>query len=278
MTAFLSRTDDLLRGRLEPLAVPVGAPPGAGARGRPATAGRALAHLLATVVLFGLFYGAVMGAYGAFARAEPPAPPRPPAPHASVNTTRPRLPARGARAHRVSPNLGLQMLYSAVKVPLLLLVTFALSLPSFFVLNTVLGVRGDFGRVMQGLVATQAGLTVVLAALAPLTAFWYASVPDYSAALLFNAAAFGVASLAAQWILRRYYRPLVALNPRHRALLRGWVVIYAFVGIQMAWLLRPFIGDPHTPTAFFRADAWGNAYVELARVASRAVEEMLNAE
>ena len=71
---------------------------------------------------------------------------------------------------------------------------------------------------------------------------------------------------------RRYlYRPLVARNPRHRMLLRGWLVIYAFVGIQMGWVLRPFIGDPDSPTRFFRQGAWGNAYVELGRIISRVI-------
>ena len=27
-------------------------------------------------------------------------------------------------------------------------------------------------------------------------------------------------------------------------MLRTWLVIYVFVGIQMGWVLRPFIGDP----------------------------------
>jgi hypothetical protein len=40
-------------------------------------------------------------------------------------------------------------------------------------------------------------------------------------------------------------------------------LIYAFVGIQMGWVLRPFIGQPGVPTTFFRPGAWGNAYVEL---------------
>jgi len=237
MTSFLLRTDDLLRGRLD--SKPVSAASGA------VKPRRVLGHLLVTVLAFGLFYGAVMGAFGAFA-------------HAGLSRA----------AHSDLPR---QMLYSALKVPLLLLVTFGLSLPSFFVLNTVLGVRGDFSRVLQGLIATQAVLTTVLASLAPLTAFWYAAAPDYNGALLFNAAAFGVASLAAQRLLRRTYRPLVAADPRHRILLRLWIVIYAFVGIQMAWVLRPFIGDPHTPTGFFRHDAWGNAYEQFARALAHAV-------
>jgi len=36
-----------------------------------------------------------------------------------------------------------QLLYSGVKVPLLMLVTFGLCLPSFFVLNTVAGLRDE---------------------------------------------------------------------------------------------------------------------------------------
>jgi len=63
----------------------------------------------------------------------------------------------------------------------------------------------------------------------------------------------------------------VAANPRHRVLLRLWLVIYAFVGIQMAWVLRPFIGSPNTATGFFRQDAWGNAYEQFARMLAHAV-------
>jgi hypothetical protein len=36
-----------------------------------------------------------------------------------------------------------------------------------------------------------------------------------------------------------------------------------FVAIQCSWIFRPFLGDPARPVEFFRADAWGNAYVEL---------------
>ena len=192
-----------------------------------------LAHLFACVVLFGVAYGGVMGTFGGF---------------------------RGERI--------LQVLYSGLKVPLLLLVTFALSLPSFFVLNTILGVREDFGRVLRALVAAQAVLAIVLASLAPFTALWYASVGDYEAAVLFNAVMFAVASFAAQAVLRRMYRPLIASSPRHRTLLRAWVVLFAFVGIQMGWVLRPFVGSPNSPTRFFREDKWGNAYVQVAKMAS----------
>ena len=105
--------------------------------------------------------------------------------------------------------------------------------------------------------------------LAPFTVVWYVSSTDYPSAILFNAVMFGVATAAAQVVVRRYYGPLIRRSSRHRLLLRFWFVLYAFVGIQMAWVLRPFIGDPHQPVEFFRSGAWGNAYVVLAHLIVR---------
>ena len=39
---------------------------------------------------------------------------------------------------------------------------------------------------------------------------------------------------------------------RARIIFRLWVIIYALVGAQMGWLLRPFIGSPDLPFAWFR--------------------------
>jgi hypothetical protein len=164
-----------------------------------------------------------------------------------------------------------QLLYSGIKVPLLLLATFLLCLPSFFVINTVAGLRDDFGRVLRALIGTQSCVTVILASLAPFTAVWYLSCADYRLALLFNALMFAIASFAAQVVVGRYYRPLIRRAPRHRLLLRVWLLLYVFVGIQMAWVLRPFIGDPDLPVAFVRAEAWGNAYVVVASLIAHAI-------
>jgi hypothetical protein len=82
---------------------------------------------------------------------------------------------------------------------------------------------------------------------------------------------FAVASVTAQWVLRRRYGPLIARRPRHRLLLRAWLGIYIFVGIQMAWVLRPFVGSPDLPVQFFRKEAWGNAYEFIAHIIWRAL-------
>jgi hypothetical protein len=181
--------------------------------------------LILAIVFYGMFYGGVMGSYG------------------------------GVSGLRLW-----QAVYSAVKVPFLMITTFLLSLPSFFVLNTLFGLRDDFARVVRALISTQAGLTVILSALAPFTAFWYVSGSNYEPAILFNGMMFAVASFSAQWMLRREYIPLIESNPKHRWMLRTWIVIYVFVGIQMGWVLRPFIGNPKAPVQFFREGSWSNAY------------------
>lgn len=183
--------------------------------------------LLCVIVTCGCSYGAVMGSY----------------------SSRP-----------------LQMLYSASKMPLLFGCTFLVSLPAFYVLNTLAGLRDDFGRVLHALTATQAGLSIILLSFAPITLFWYQSIQDYSMAVALNAVTFGIASVTAQRLLVRFYAPLVAANSTHRVMLRVWLVIFAFVGIQMGWVLRPFIGSPSRPPAFLRTGEWSNAYVAVTRL------------
>ena len=164
-----------------------------------------------------------------------------------------------------------QVLFSAVKSPLLIATTFALTVPSFVVLNLLLGLGRDLRDVVRALAATQVAVAVGLVSLAPLTLLWYVSDPAYDHALLFNAAAFAVASGAAQRPLRRLYRPLIARNRLHARMLVVWLSVYAFVGIQGGWVMRPFIGKPDAPAEFLRPDKWDNAYVIVARLAWHAV-------
>lgn len=198
----------------------------------------ATATLLVCILLFGLTYGAVMGSYA------------------------------GLRGE-----FWLQAVYSAIKVPLMLIATFSISLPSFFVLNTLLGLRCDFPLALRAVMATQAALAVVLASLAPLTSFCYLSGVTYSTAVGLNGVMFAIASFSAQLVLRGYYRPLITRRPAHRWMVRVWAVLYMLVGIQMAWILRPFIGDPTSRVEFFRHDRWDNAYLIVGRLVWRILVE-----
>ena len=178
-----------------------------------------------TSVVFGLLYGAAMGCFN------------------------------GLGSERWA-----QIFFSASKVPLLLIVSFGFALPPFFVMNTLLGVREDFGLVLRAILETQAGVAIILASLAPFTLGFYLSDSNYEGAVLCNFFMFALASFSAQIILRRSYHSLITRRPIHRRLMWAWLACYGFVGVQMGWVLRPFIGAPNEPTRFFREGVWGNVY------------------
>jgi hypothetical protein len=165
----------------------------------------------------------------------------------------------------------LQSLFAGIKVPLFLGVSTLICLPSFYVVNTLLGLREDFRAAFRGILAAQATLAVCLAALAPVTLVLYLSISRYPMAVFLNGIQFAVATLAGQMTLARHYGPLEAARPRHRIGKYTWFGVYVFVAIQMAWVLRPFVGSPGFPTQFFREDAWSNAYVRVFLTISKAL-------
>ena len=201
--------------------------------------GRAV-QLLAFTLLFSALYGVMMGSFGLFASGQP------------------RLAAYCAIV--------------AVKTPMLLLTTFVLCLPSFFVLNALAGLRDDFAEALRAVLGSLACLAVVLAAFGPVTLFLYLCTSYYDAAILLNGLVFAIAAVASLKVSRRYYGPLIRRSPRHRAMMLFWFGIYIFVAIQMAWTLRPFIGDPNpeVPVVFLRSTEFDNAYVEVFRILAQA--------
>ena len=54
-----------------------------------------------------------------------------------------------------------------------------------------------------------------------------------------------------------------------RNVVRLWILIYAFVGSQMAWTLRPFIGAPSMQFELFRqlgGNFYGNIFASIGEI------------
>jgi len=186
-----------------------------------------------------------------------------------------------------------QVLASALKVPLLFLLTLAVTFPSLYVFNALGGSRLSLPSVFRLLIAAMSVTLAVLASFGPITAFFAVSTENYSFMVLLNVALFGVAGLLGLvFLLQTLHRlslidemtglpplpsaqpdagkdaapprgqndPAGALDrvPGHvlgahvKAVFRCWIVVFALVGAQMAWVLRPFIGDPHRPFMWLR--------------------------
>ena len=156
-----------------------------------------------------------------------------------------------------------QCLLSAVKVPLLLLLSAATCLPAFLTIHALLGLRSDMNALLRAVLAAMATFAVTLASLGPVLVLLYLSVRDYSVARLASGAAFAVACVPAQAVFAEHFRPLLAKQQQHGMALLAWLLLYCFVTFQLAWLLSPFVGSPDLPVRLFRDDAFGNAYVEV---------------
>lgn len=155
------------------------------------------------------------------------------------------------------------VLLSAFKLPLFLALAAALTFPAMRVLYTLWGLGHEFPLAVRALTAGQAVLTAILAALAPFTLLGYVSGLSYRGALLWNVGLFALAGCIAQRTVREHLRDLVRRDARHLRLWQIGFAMWAFIAVQLAWNLRPFIGSPDIAPQFFRSDAFTNVYMNL---------------
>ena len=195
---------------------------------RPDAPAMALPKLAVLVALCGAIQGAIMGSYASFNGGSP-----------------------------------LFVLWAAFKVPLFLGVAAGLCFPALRVLYYLLGLSDEFGPTIRAFAAAQAAFAAILAALSPFVLVFYASGLSYRGALVLNMIVFAVAGIAAQGVARGRLQTLLARDNRHLKLWVTGFAIWAFVAIQLAWNLRPFIGSPENPIEFLRPDAFSNVYLGL---------------
>jgi hypothetical protein len=181
---------------------------------------------------------------------------------------------------RGGPGSGLQLLATALKVPLLFLLTLLVTLPSLYVLSALARSRLSFTHTVRLLLAAVTVNLALLASLGPVTAFFTLSTESYPFMILLNVAFFAISGLVGLVFLRKALdvvfepepmaaspsagagpvagttaaRALEAMPRQDSAgrVFNAWTLIYAVVGAQMGWILRPFIGAPSEPFQWFR--------------------------
>lgn len=137
---------------------------------------------------------------------------------------------------------GMQVLFCAVKLPMVLIGTLVLCAPAFVAIARATRVAISARAVIALTLGASARFALVLAGLAPvvwLVHGWF----DYHGVVLTIVGTCVIAGIAAAALL---FSGLVrAPGP---GLLTGlaFVVVYAVVGAQSAWLLRPFVVRPRT--------------------------------
>jgi hypothetical protein len=112
-------------------------------------------------------------------------------------------------------------------------------------------------------------MAVLLLSFASIALFFILTAGGYQFFKLLNVFFFAVAGIAGMLFLAQGMRVVSAADQEQgRAgrwlVLRLWIVLYAFVGSQMAWTLRPFVGYPDAKFELIR-QLGGNFYAEVFR-------------
>jgi len=257
MVKWLKELDEVLRGqKADPRMLAAG------------TAHIHISPLVAASVALGIIYGICMGLYAVATR---------------------------------TPPCFAQLAASALKVPALFFLTLVVTFPSLYVFSALLGVRLGPKDTLRLIVVPVTINLAVLASLGPITAFFTLSTTGYPFMKLLNVFFFAVAGLIGLKILLAMLSslevaqmPLAGMpsepekakqpatdadkttpaKPLPQPVSRGrtaasktflvWVAIYAMVGAQMGWILRPFVGSPDLPFQLFR-NREANFFVDVFR-------------
>jgi len=155
-----------------------------------------------------------------------------------------------------SYNSLLQAVSSAVKVPLLFLLALVICYPALFIFNILLGSQLRFGQSLA-MILSAFGLTAcVLASFAPIALFFMLIGSSYTFLRLLHVVIFSVSALAGMKTLNDgliYACEKYSVYPRQGVrVFKVWVLIFAFVGTQLAWNLRPFVGNKELEFQLFR--------------------------
>ncbi|MBI1306715.1 MAG: hypothetical protein GC181_08885 [Bacteroidetes bacterium] len=149
-----------------------------------------------------------------------------------------------------------QSLSSGIKLVVMLFSVMLICFPSFFIIQRVLGSRMKFWQmtmiVMSGFILT----SVIVLSFTPIIIFFMAIGSRYHFLQLLHVAIFIFGGF---WGLRlmvdalKYACEQKNIYPQTGvSVFKVWIVIMAFVSIQLAWNLRPFVGQRGEEFKIFR--------------------------
>lgn len=157
-----------------------------------------------------------------------------------------------------------QALISGVKLWMLYTMTLVICFPSFYIVQLILGSKVGIKQLAVILLSGFVMTTTVMVAFAPIVLFFQMSADNYHFLQLLHVFIFAFSGFFGMRLVLESLKgafeetgvyPKIGLSA-----FRIWVVIFAFVGIQLSWNLRPFMGSKDMKFELFRSDTQGNFY------------------
>jgi hypothetical protein len=155
-------------------------------------------------------------------------------------------------------------LVSCVKMPFLFLLSLAVCFYPLYVLNCVLGPRLSVRQTVRLLLVAISANAAALGSYGPVSLFFTLTAfdKDYHFLIIMHVVVFGFAGIASLFVIALAFRAAAAelRKPLRPVFIIAWGLLYAFVGTQMSWVLRPWVGCKGVPYTFFRTV--GGSFIE----------------
>ncbi|MBI2435687.1 MAG: hypothetical protein HYV26_22765 [Candidatus Hydrogenedentes bacterium] len=145
---------------------------------------------------------------------------------------------------------------SMLKLPALYLCSIAVSVPSLYALNCLLGPRLHFDQCLRLVLLSISANAVALGSYAPVSYFFVLTSYEstYFFLIMMHVAVFALSGFLSVGVILMISRATARVGgtPFHPGIMLAWGIIYGLVGSQMSWFLRPWVGSPAEAYTLFR--------------------------
>lgn len=159
-----------------------------------------------------------------------------------------------------------QSLSSAVKFPVLFLATLVVCSPTLYFFNVLAGSNQSLTQNTALMLTAITVTAVLLLSFTPILLFFLLTTNNYPFFKLLNVVFCAISGFTGVLFLSQGMDIVAAASKEgagaRRNVVRLWIILYAFVGSQMAWTLRPFVGAPSMKFELFR-QLGGNFYTNV---------------
>jgi hypothetical protein len=167
----------------------------------------------------------------------------------------------------------LQGLYTAIKLPLILLLITVGNALLNAMLAPLLGLNITFRQSFYAILMSFSMAATILGSFSLLSAFVIWNTPPlsldlrvagitYSSIQLSHVAVIAFAGIVANLRLLQWLGQLGGNRAAAGRVLLAWLVGNLFLGSQLSWILRPFVGSPDLPVEFLRPTAFQGGFFE----------------
>lgn len=166
-----------------------------------------------------------------------------------------------------------QAVYTAIKLPVILIITAAGNVLLNGVLARLLGLGLSIRQTLEAVLAAMAIAAVILGALAPVVFFEVWNLPSMNTPGIDRGSTFNLMQLSQVLGIAfagvaahlRLHALLVSIAPNRSVagrVMAAWLLGNLFLGSQLTWILRPFFGQPELPVEFLRPNAFESNFFE----------------